>query len=31
VLEPVGGEQHRPIARQLGFQSVSDLDAGHAP
>lgn len=31
LLEPAGGEQHRPITRQLGFQAVSDLDAGHAP
>lgn len=31
VLEPVTGEQRRPLARQLGFQAVKDLDPGHEP
>ena len=31
VLEPIAGEVRRPIERQLGYQSVKQLDPGHAP
>jgi flavin reductase (DIM6/NTAB) family NADH-FMN oxidoreductase RutF len=30
LLEPIGGERRRAV-RQLGFQSVKDMDPGHAP
>jgi flavin reductase (DIM6/NTAB) family NADH-FMN oxidoreductase RutF len=31
VLEPIAGELRRPVVRQLGFQSVKELDPGHEP
>jgi flavin reductase (DIM6/NTAB) family NADH-FMN oxidoreductase RutF len=31
ILEPISGERRRPIARQLGFQAVKDLEPGHGP
>jgi flavin reductase (DIM6/NTAB) family NADH-FMN oxidoreductase RutF len=31
VLEPIAGAVRRPIDRQLGFQSVKDMDPGHDP
>jgi flavin reductase (DIM6/NTAB) family NADH-FMN oxidoreductase RutF len=31
VLEPIAGEQRRPLDNPLGYQAMKDVDPGHDP